>query len=174
MLEAASLKAAFSTISDGQIAAIVTELKLPDGDGLTFWLSLRRMAWNARSFLLQLSELEFCDPGYEDGCADSTKPVSAKDLTQALNTAWRRLDQQHGRQAVEASAQTIPPHNVVSGVSRAMRELYSLVERVAPYGGNVLICGESGSGKEVIAREIHRLSPRRRPPVCAGQLRISF
>lgn len=45
-----------------------------------------------------------------------------------------------------------------------MRELFSLVERVAPYAGNVLICGESGSGKEVIAREIHRLGPRRDHP----------
>jgi transcriptional regulator with PAS, ATPase and Fis domain len=65
---------------------------------------------------------------------------------------------------VEASAQAVQFQNVVIGVSRSMRELFSLVERVAPYGGNVLICGESGSGKEIIAREIHRLSPRRDHP----------
>ncbi|MEK7850651.1 MAG: sigma-54 dependent transcriptional regulator, partial [Deltaproteobacteria bacterium] len=55
--------------------------------------------------------------------------------------------------------------NVVIGVSAGMKELFSLLERVAPYDSNILLCGESGSGKEIIAREIHRLSPRRDNPL---------
>jgi DNA-binding NtrC family response regulator len=148
------------------VVAVVTELKLPDGDGLNLLGELKKNGLECPIvFVTAFGTMSSAIQAMKMGAADFlTKPVSAKDLTQAINTALRKWDQQHGRQALEDPAQTIPPHNVVIGVSRAMRELYSLVERVAPYGGNVLICGESGSGKEVIAREIHRLSPRRDCP----------
>src|SRR5678816_3549494 len=50
------------------------------------------------------------------------------------------------------------------GHSRALRELFDLVKRVAPYHSTVLISGESGTGKELIARALHRLGPRRDGP----------
>ena len=45
-----------------------------------------------------------------------------------------------------------------------MRELFTIVEKIAPTGTTVVIEGETGTGKEVIAKEIHRLSPRARAP----------
>ena len=47
------------------------------------------------------------------------------------------------------------------GNSAAMREVYSLVEQVASSSASVLITGDSGTGKELVARTIHQLSPRR-------------
>src|SRR5688572_22242833 len=46
------------------------------------------------------------------------------------------------------------------GSSEAMRQVYTLIQRVAPAHASVLITGESGTGKEVAARTIHKLSPR--------------
>lgn len=51
--------------------------------------------------------------------------------------------------------------------SPAMRQLLALVDRVAPTAASVFVSGESGVGKEVIAREIHRRSPRCRQPFVA-------
>src|SRR5205085_170903 len=47
------------------------------------------------------------------------------------------------------------------GKSRRMQELFQLIETVAPSNSTILIRGETGTGKEVIARAVHRCSPRR-------------
>jgi transcriptional regulator with PAS, ATPase and Fis domain len=53
------------------------------------------------------------------------------------------------------------------GSSRAMQEIFRLVEMVAPSTASVLITGESGTGKEMVARTIHDLSPRKNKPFVA-------
>lgn len=53
------------------------------------------------------------------------------------------------------------------GNSEAMRAIYSLVEQVAPSSASVLITGDSGTGKELVARTIHLMSPRRDKPFVA-------
>ena len=51
-------------------------------------------------------------------------------------------------------------HGEITGKSAAIRKVLRLVEQVAPTGSTVLISGETGTGKELVARAIHRLSPR--------------
>jgi DNA-binding NtrC family response regulator len=46
------------------------------------------------------------------------------------------------------------------GVSQPMREIFSLIQQIAPSSASVLITGESGTGKELVASAIHKLSPR--------------
>lgn len=166
VLEAGSLKSALSVSSDDQVAAIVTELKLPDGDGLKLLGRLKKNGLECPIiFVTAFATMSSAIQAMKMGAADFlTKPVTAKDLTEAVSMALSRWDQQHGRESSEGFAPALQPQNVVIGISPVMRELFSMVERVAPYGGNVLISGESGSGKEVIAREIHRLSPRKDHP----------
>ena len=49
------------------------------------------------------------------------------------------------------------------GRSQAMRQVMALIEQAAPSSASVIIQGDSGTGKEIAARTIHELSPRRRP-----------
>jgi DNA-binding NtrC family response regulator len=55
----------------------------------------------------------------------------------------------------------------LTGESRAMKEVFSLIRQVAPTTASVFISGESGTGKELVARAIHRLSPRNGGPFVA-------
>jgi two-component system response regulator HydG len=50
--------------------------------------------------------------------------------------------------------------SLVKGISRPMKKVFETIEKVAPTDANILLTGDSGTGKEVIAREIHRLSER--------------
>ncbi len=52
----------------------------------------------------------------------------------------------------------------VVGRSRKMREVFSILERIAPTGATVVLEGETGTGKEVVARALHQKSPRSREP----------
>lgn len=162
VLEASGQKAALSMISEDQIAAIISELKLPDGDGLNLLSQLKKKGQDQPViFVTAFGTMSSAIQAMKTGAADFlTKPVTVKDITDALDSVLRKWERQRGKQDSEPSAQPSQPQNVVVGVSRSMRELFSLVERIAPYDSNVLLSGESGSGKEVIAREIHRLSPR--------------
>ena len=64
--------------------------------------------------------------------------------------------------SVDAGADTLG--NMV-GSAPAMRHLFGLVQRIAPTDVTVLIEGETGTGKELVARELHRLSPRQAHPI---------
>ena len=62
---------------------------------------------------------------------------------------------------LKAEIRVVQPHGEVTGQSRAIQEVLRLAERVAPTDSSVLIRGETGSGKELVAQAIHRLGPRR-------------
>jgi DNA-binding NtrC family response regulator len=53
------------------------------------------------------------------------------------------------------------------GTSPAMRQIFSIIRQVAPSSASVLICGETGTGKELVARAIHKFSSRSRGPFVA-------
>ena len=77
-----------------------------------------------------------------------------------------------GSKASPQVAQTIAPKVIGEGRaiiyrSDAMKDLMSMVDRVAPTQANILVLGESGTGKELIARAIHDRSPRRNRPFVA-------
>ncbi|MDR1363106.1 MAG: sigma-54 dependent transcriptional regulator, partial [Spirochaetaceae bacterium] len=93
-----------------------------------------------------------------------TKPVDIDRLSilvkRALSNRERRLE----RQRLEAELERHRVNNTVIGASETLRRVFDTVERVAPTKASVLITGESGVGKELIADAIHRLSPRKDKP----------
>ncbi len=86
--------------------------------------------------------------------------ISAVALENSRRLLW--LERENLRLAAEINLQ----HNMV-GESAAMKELYHFRSRVAPTDATVLVGGESGSGKELVAPAIHRNSPRASRPFVA-------
>jgi DNA-binding NtrC family response regulator len=102
--------------------------------------------------------------------ADAPSPVSPGDLIELGATSLMVLPL-HGVAATRAFVDSGPPSPAFEALrgrvvieDDAMRQLYKLIERVAPGMISVILLGETGVGKEVVAEALHRLSPRAERP----------
>ena len=103
------------------------------------------------------ADIDLAVRGIKEGATDFVvKPWDNTKLTETLLNACNRADK--GRKKKEER----PSSTMYWGTSKAMLELRSIVEKVAETDANVLITGENGTGKEMLAREIHALSNRYR------------
>ncbi len=85
---------------------------------------------------------------------------------EALKQSYAEIERLKDRLQAEsdylkAEIRVVHPHGEITGRSPAMQKVLRLVEQVAATDSSVLVRGETGSGKELVAQAIHRLSPRR-------------
>ena len=92
------------------------------------------------------------------------QPVDADELRVVLERAVELTEARRENEVLRRELQDRGAFGELIGGSPAMREIYSLVEQIAPSSASVLITGDSGTGKELVARTIHQLSPRKDRP----------
>ncbi|MFL6829106.1 MAG: sigma-54-dependent transcriptional regulator [Sphingomicrobium sp.] len=166
-------------------------LKRESPDAILLDLNFQRAATDGREGLETLARIMEQDPdsavviitahgavsvaveAIKRGASDFVaKPWSNERLTATVRSAAAlrrsRIDArvERGRTSELAQASETP----LLGESESMKRVRALVERAAPTDANVLILGENGTGKEIVAREIHRLSRRNRKPMVAIDL----
>ncbi|MDZ4799755.1 MAG: sigma-54 dependent transcriptional regulator [Bryobacteraceae bacterium] len=145
---------------------VVTDLRLPGMDGLSLLTALRRQ--NSATPVIVMTafgSVETAVEAMKAGAADFvTKPFSLDHLLtvvqKALEVRKLRAENQKLREELGIRYEF---DNIV-GRSPAMQEVFATIARVAPTRGTVLLAGESGVGKDLIARAIHHHSPRRDRP----------
>ncbi|MCG3194687.1 MAG: Regulatory protein AtoC [Thermoanaerobaculia bacterium] len=164
---APDLTSASSLLAMHQPDVVLLDLGLPDGHGLDFYQANRaRLAESVVIVMTAIGDVEEAVRAMKLGALDFlTKPVDKADLVslvdRSLSVRGERLEAQAARQG---RAQTLAQE--VIGESPAFRRVLELVEQVSESDvGSILIQGESGAGKNVLARSVHALSPRRERPV---------
>jgi DNA-binding NtrC family response regulator len=90
-----------------------------------------------------------------------TKPFQFEELMHALNAALEQRRLKSENAYLRAQLQERYSFEGIVGRSRTMRDLFQLLETVASTASTILVTGETGTGKEVVARAIHHNSPRR-------------
>ena len=161
----------------GKVDLVLSDLRLPDRDGL-FLLSWMQKHDIAAPFIVMTNyaEVQNAVLAMKSGAADYiAKPMQPDILLQKIKDA---LAQATASTAVAGGASaavaggsddapdaTVPRH--IEGKSEASQQLYSYVKLVAPTPMSVLILGASGTGKEYVAQRIHELSSRSGKPFFA-------
>jgi DNA-binding NtrC family response regulator len=104
----------------------------------------------------------------ERGAYDTvTAPPNVVELRLILLRAYRFHCAMQEIERLKASTQSSGKLHELLGVSSAMQELFTLAQKIAPCDVSVLITGETGTGKELLARAIHQLSSRQPRPLVA-------
>jgi DNA-binding NtrC family response regulator len=149
-----------------QAQLVLTDLRLPGMDGLELLESLQRL--NARLpvvVMTAFSSVETAVEAMKKGAADFLpKPFSLDHLDAVISKALevQQLREENTRLREELGRR-YRLDNIV-GTGPKMQDILAAVMRVAPTRTTVLLCGESGVGKDLIARAIHYHSPRASQP----------
>src|SRR5579884_3986561 len=146
---------------------VLTDLRLPNTDGLQFLAQIRRQ--NAQVPVVVMTAYGSIETAVESMKAGATdfllKPFSLDHLMQVVQKALEvRALRDENRQLKEELGRRYEFDNII-GRSPAMQDIFATIERVAPSRATVLLAGESGVGKDLIARAIHFHSPRRDRPL---------
>ena len=145
---------------------ILTDLKLPGMTGLDLLEKLRAQNWGAPVIVMSaFGTVENAVEAMKKGAVDFLpKPFSLDHLSVVVEKALEvRKLRDENRELREALGQKYQFENII-GRSAAMQEIFATVVRVAGTRATVLLAGESGVGKDMIARAIHHHSPRRDRP----------
>ena len=81
-------------------------------------------------------------------------------VSAAVKLHQSRIETESLRRSNQALSEAVAPGNAIIGSSTQIADVLSIIDRAAPTDANVLILGENGTGKELIARELHRRSSR--------------
>jgi len=142
---------------------IVTDLRLPGMDGLQLIKQLHARGLPAAAIVITAhGSVDLAVEAMKLGATDFLqKPFSLDHLTTVVQKAMAVQSlRDENRRMREELDERYQFDNIV-GRSAGMREIFHTVERVAPTRATVLLAGESGVGKDMIARAIHHHSPRK-------------
>ena len=141
---------------------ILTDLRLPGMDGLQLLASLQRQNSTTPVIVMTaFGSIETAVEAMKAGAVDFLpKPFSLDHLMTVVNKALELRALRHENQKLKAELGQRYQFDSIVGRSPAMREIFATIQRVAPTRATVLLAGESGVGKDLIARAIHQNSPR--------------
>ena len=146
----------------GSFEIILCNVRLPGMDGVTY-LRRYRAAGGAALFIM------ISPSGTEEGAIAAMregahdwlqKPFRTEEVAWAIKKAEELEKLRHEVETLRSSVGAASVHDLVVWESRAMRDILDMASRVARHQTPILLTGEPGTGKEVLARAIHRMSSR--------------
>lgn len=155
---------AMSKLAEGSYGLVLAEKDLPNVDGMALIEHIQVKHPGVRVVILSedptaRSAVEVMRAGAFDYL---TLPLNEKELLDCLD---RAINKAIYSGIASASRPMTNGYSEIIGQSRAIKEVFSLIDKVAATDSTIMITGESGTGKELIARAIHMSSPRKEHPL---------
>lgn len=148
---------------------VVTDLQMPELSGIEVTKRLKAKHADLPVVVMTaFGSIESAVDAMRKGAFDYlTKPFKLIELSLVVERALTMSRLTRDNKVLRAEIKKGFGKGRLTGKSKAMREIFDLLERVAPAQSSILITGESGTGKEVIARTLHEMSPRAAKPFIA-------
>ena len=145
---------------------VVTDMKMPRMGGLEL---LEKLATDAQTMAVVVvtaqGTIDSAVQAMRMGAYDYiTKPIDTNRLRTILQNASALLGTRAELEVTRRKLRDAGSLGSLIGSSKKMQEIFHLIEMVSPSTASVLITGASGTGKELVARTVHELSPRRNKP----------
>ncbi|MBI3876408.1 MAG: sigma-54-dependent Fis family transcriptional regulator [Verrucomicrobia bacterium] len=159
---------AMNLLERDNFQVLLTDLKMPGEDGMKLIKRAKTLSKPPVCILMTAygSEdvaVEAMKQGADDYIAKGRMQI--EELEMRIARALRSQSLEHENVSLRKQLDTRFGLDHLIGESPAMKEVFEAVQQVAPTRATVLLLGESGSGKEMIARAIHQLSPRAKAPL---------
>jgi two-component system response regulator HydG len=162
---AISQRSALDLLKKNDFDLVLCDYRLPDGSGLEILQKLRSMQLNMPFIIMTAyADVRMAVKLIKMGAADYiTKPIQQEELLLLIkNLLSKKVDE-----PVRNKNSQFLNGKFVAGNSDKIKHIIALAQRVAPTNMSVIIEGETGTGKEYIARFIHENSPRKNKPFVA-------
>lgn len=163
---AADVAEAKAKLAAGDVDVALCDIQMPDGDGIDLLKHSRASGLDTVFVMVTaFASVETAVEALRSGAFDYIiKPVRHAEVLHRLSQIAALRGLRDANKALREAAKASKP--VLRFSSSAMDHVDRLVEKIAPTDSTVLLTGESGTGKSVIAREIHERSGRRDGPFC--------
>jgi two-component system NtrC family response regulator len=165
-LEAPDVDGALTVIREGSIDAIISDLKMPGKSGLDLLAANRSLKPSVPLIMITAhGDIETAVAAMKKGAYDFiTKPFDEEELLRSVRKALAESEKNRELLSEYFETEDSQLPDIIGGAP-VMQGVFSIVEKAAPTDSTVLISGETGVGKELVARAIHRRSRRRGHPL---------
>ena len=160
--DAASAIEALPLVKENEYDAILCDIKMPQMDGIEFLEEAKKISDAPVIMISGHGTIDTAVEAIKKGAFDYiSKPP---DLNRLLITLRNALDKSQLMTETKALKKVVNRKYQMIGSSAPMNEIHDIIEKVAPTNARVLIEGENGTGKELVARQLHELSNRSYAP----------
>ena len=160
--DAASAVDALPLVKENEYDAILCDIKMPQMDGIEFLEEAKKISDAPIIMISGHGTIDTAVEAIKKGAFDYiAKPP---ELNRLLITLRNALDKSKLMTETKVLKKAVTRQYQMIGSSRPMMEIHDMIEKVAPTTARVLIEGENGTGKELVARQLHELSNRSYAP----------
>ena len=160
--DAASAIEALPLVKENEYDAILCDIKMPQMDGIEFLEEAKQISDAPIIMISGHGTIDTAVEAIKKGAFDYiSKPP---ELNRLLITLRNALDKSKLMTETKALKKVVSRKYQMIGSSKPMMEIHDMIEKVAPTNARVLIEGENGTGKELVARQLHELSNRSYAP----------